>query len=158
MKVFVLICLIVLLVICFMRTIVLQHRDKDGLNRKLEKEYVMHATYRCWHNKGERGYTVSNYLKESNLEKIAIYGLGEIGRDMISELTHNGVEIAYCVDKNGCDDFCGIKCYGTENILPEADLLIVTLPFISNEIKQEISSISKNITYIKSVQEVLYVL
>jgi hypothetical protein len=81
-----------------------------------------------------------NYImKKQNINKVAVYGMGMIGKNLVRVLTKKNVEVAYGIDK-------GDKAYGTlaikkpEDILDDVDIIIVTPESYYDEIYEMLSS------------------
>ena len=58
--------------------------------------------------------------------KIAVYGMGAIGRRLIEQLEADGVRLEYAVDRKGDSYFAPFKVYSPEERLPFADVMIVS--------------------------------
>ncbi len=60
-------------------------------------------------------------------KKIAIYGMGNLGKRLIEDLEISGKKIAYVIDLNAEYLFASFELYKPEDELPMADVLVITL-------------------------------
>lgn len=68
---------------------------------------------------------ISTFLDINNMEKIAIYGYGLIGKYVEEELRLEGINVSFAVDKN--TKIAGtLPVYVPTDQLPEYDVMIVT--------------------------------
>ncbi|MDE6760102.1 MAG: hypothetical protein K2J90_05390 [Lachnospiraceae bacterium] len=113
-------------------------KEKDGKTNKFKSYYTMLNQWLCI--KQQNG-NLSDYFKENNYNKIAIYGLGEMGSRLISELNGTEIEVVYGLDKKVDNIFCDIKAYSLddiENISDKVDVVVVTAIFAYDEIEEEL--------------------
>jgi hypothetical protein len=86
----------------------------------------------------------TEYIQNSNINKIAIYGMGIIGEKYIYELKNRGVSVSFGIDINK-DAYLdkNIMIYNLQDDLEPVDLIIVTANFaydtILNEIRSKVS-------------------
>lgn len=83
------------------------------------------------------GKEIGDYLKEYGYATIAVYGLKEIGRELIFELRKAGIDVKCAIDKdaNTKDSIMVVK--PSEDI-PKVDLVIVTAIYYYDEIKEQL--------------------
>lgn len=82
--------------------------------------------------------SLSNYFIDNNYNKIAIYGMGEIGNRLVAELNNSGIDVVYAIDQSGNAAYSDIIVYTLEDELPFADVIIVTTTFIFRDIKKKL--------------------
>lgn len=75
----------------------------------------------------ENGQSVGDLLKEKGYERIAIYGLGRIGKHVIAELNHSDVQIVYGIDQSAQNLKFDFPLYTIDHILPCVDLILITI-------------------------------
>ena len=91
-----------------------------------------------WLNKAEGA--ISNSLVSRRLNKIGIYGMGELGEHLVKTLQkEKRIEIAFFMDKQMVYDAYGVAFKQIGEKIPDIDAIIVT-PFmyisdITNELK-----------------------
>lgn len=154
--------LLKILLICGMvfGTGVLNYTKKCFRTIQKQRELILRKeknlkTYEKWINKIYDKKSISNYLKENGCSKIAIYGMGHIGRNIYRELKDSGLEVVYGID---CAvSSCGtLKCYHLDEKLPETDMIIVT---VSTEIDIIIEKLKEKVQcQICSLNDILFML
>lgn len=79
--------------------------------------------------------TVAVYLKQHNITKVVIYGMGELGRRLYDELTEAGIQIEAVMDKNlfFLNEVVGV--YKPDENLVSAEYIISTVVLDFNEVK-----------------------
>jgi len=149
--------MLVILLFFFLKTLSEEHRKEERAKEDICSLNKMVQTYDIWLKKNKEGYNVAECLLENGYKKIAVYGLGRIGKSLIEEIEVSNAQLVYVVDKKmGKTRYKNIDCFGIDEELPYADLLIISLPGYSNDIKKDIKRITGNIKFVKSIQEVLY--
>ncbi len=71
------------------------------------------------------GVTFASWFEENHFRKIAVYGLGEVGRLFIKELSESDVEVCYGIDRRRVE-LQGIKVKGVEEEFESVDVVVVT--------------------------------
>lgn len=127
--------------------------------KTMAKQEAMLSVYGQWVKALQDGQRISEYLLKNDFHKIAIYGLGRIGKQLCEELIFSKIDVGYIVDltygrKNKFYD--KIPCYHPDHELPDADLMIVTIP---DEVKEIKSYLRKKVTCpVKSMNDLLFVI
>lgn len=106
-----------------------------------------------WNLINGKGYNVADYLKEINVKKIAIYGMGHFGVRLATEIDKSDIEISYVIDKNETLLPQVIKVKTIEEDLSDVELLVVTVAAEELDIISEIKIRSK--VFIKGISEIL---
>lgn len=131
-------------------------KNKDKI---IEKQEAVLASYEQWVEAFQNGLCVGNYLLAHNYHKVAIYGLGRLGKQLYRELSSSGIEVIYVIDATyGSTSriYQQTPCFHPKDRLPEAELIIVTIP---NEAKEITNQLREKITCpIKAINELLFVL
>lgn len=81
---------------------------------------------------------LSDTLEKKGIYKVAIYGMGILGRHLIRELHGKDIQIVYALDRRNLKQFRGVEVYKLGNNLPEVDAVINTVFAESNEIAANI--------------------
>lgn len=98
------------------------------------------AVFNKWVTAEEKGYRISDWLKKNNFNKIAVYGYGYLGKHLVYELSGDGVEIVYILDKNPDTEHPVIKvCHELDDIL-NVDVIIVTAVNYFEDIQNELGT------------------
>lgn len=87
-----------------------------------------------WLTIKEGNKRVGDFLKNCGYKKIAIYGMGMLGRHLLKDLSSNCFEYLYCIDRNADGFNLSIETFFSEDKLPEVDLIIVTTVHIYDDI------------------------
>lgn len=96
-----------------------------------------------WLRVKERGKSLGAYFESKGYQEIAIYGIGMIGKHLLTELENTDVKVIYGIDKKGKQLRYTFPIYTMEMELPKADLIIVTVvhefEIIYRELKKKYS-------------------
>lgn len=87
-----------------------------------------------WMSLKEEGINLERYLMQKGYQKVAIYGMGFVGRHLMKELEGSQIKIHYIIDNNAYVDCGGIPVYGSDSKLPDVDVIIVTVTYAFSEI------------------------
>lgn len=115
--------------------------ERDKRIDKFKSYYNMLNQWLCIKQENRN---LTEYFKENNYKRIAVYGLGEMGSRLIDELKNSEIEVAYGIDKNIDNVFCDITAYSVddmEDILDKVDAVIVTAIFAYDEIEEQLNDI-----------------
>lgn len=78
-------------------------------------------------NLTESGQSIGTMLCENGYDRIAIYGLGGIGKHIVEELRNTNVQVIYGIDQNAHSLKFSFPVYTIENVLPKVDLILITI-------------------------------
>ncbi len=107
-----------------------------------------------WMSLWELGKTVETYFKDNQIKRIAIYGMGKLGRHLIQELkTSDKVQIVYGIDRMAGKIDGEFPIYDIDNISPPVDAIVVTVTPEFDEIADILRK--KNTCPIISLDEVI---
>lgn len=95
---------------------------QDRTNKLKFYVNIMDAWMFLW----EQKRSVADFLKRYSYDKVAVYGLGVLGKHLIFELLQKNIEIVYTIDRNECLLYPGIPNYPLKEGLPSVDAIIVT--------------------------------
>lgn len=98
--------------------------DASVLGR-LQNQQVMNRVLEGWMANRERDFCISQFLIENGYRRVAIYGLGNLGRHLIYELSKSEIDVVCVIDRNKLSEgFAKIKQPGED--IGEVDCIIVT--------------------------------
>lgn len=81
-----------------------------------------------------QGKMLFSYFEKNDYWRVAVYGLSDLGMYLIDELAGTGVEVIYGIDKRARKLKTELPVFTSEELLPEADAIIVTAVYYFNEI------------------------
>lgn len=92
----------------------------------------------AWMNLREQGKKIENYLVSEDIRRIGIYGVGMMGKHLITELSDSKVEVVYGIDQNAelIKDY--IHIYRPDEVIPDVDAIVITALFEVEKIKKNI--------------------
>jgi phosphoglycerate dehydrogenase-like enzyme len=115
-------------------------------------------TYSSWVSVMAEGKKIDTFLVNNNYRRVAIYGLGGLGRTLYEVLIESKCEIVCVVDNTYSTTHTTyglVPCLKLSNLLPDIDIMIITAP----EAEYEVKNYFKHADFkTKTLQEVLFVL
>lgn len=102
----------------------------------------------------ENKKSIADLLEKKNIHKVIIYGMGMLGRHLISDLVDSNIEVVCAIDRKQINDEYNFPVIQiteeiTENI-PEADIIIITPAYEFSTIKNILGE--KGINNIVSIE------
>ena len=122
---------------------------QDKVSRYESYWRVLHK----WLSLKEEGKELSVYLLCRGHKNIAIYGLGMLGRHLLKELLYAQINIIYGIDQNANNLKFDIPIYSPSEILPEADIVVVTVICDYHSIAAQLKA--KGIKTIACLEEII---
>lgn len=126
---------------------------------EIEKREAALDTYERWLDKLIFGKRMAHFFERNGYRKVAIYGMGRIGKHLLADLKNSSIDVIYVIDQNisrNTNYFEGIPCYSLDSKLPYVDMLIITVPSEAEKIKEDLN---KRVPYqIESINDILFVL
>lgn len=116
------------------------YKDKK-IEEKNEKVLKFKGYYNMliqWLKLKQEGKGLESFFKKNGYKKIAVYGMGEMGNLLCSELIGTDTEILYVVDRNDKQIYTNIRLISNEDDFEPVDAMIVTATFAFDEIRDEI--------------------
>lgn len=88
----------------------------------------------------EENILLKKYLLQRNINSIAIYGMGILGKHLLKELEFSEIEVPYAIDRKAEALHMGVKMYSPEDEFPMVDAIVVTATYaffdIQNQLKK----------------------
>ncbi len=97
-----------------------------------------------WLSKIEQGNHFCDYFKRKGIHSIAIYGLGMIGIHLQRQLLAEGDNLIYIIDQRKKGIHNSVPVYDLDDLLPQVDLIIVTVLSEYETIKKHIEHVTKS--------------
>lgn len=107
-----------------------------------------------WVKAKQQNKCINNYLYNSGIKKIAIYGMSYVGETLVEELKNTNIEILYCIDNNIEGHYLGIPILNLSENFENVDAIVVTAITHFNSIKNCIGD--KVDAKIMSLEEIIY--
>ncbi len=123
-------------------------KTKDNKDRKYSQ------LYDNWLVIKERGDGIEKYFRENHYREIAVYGYGNIGRHVVTQLLDTDITVKYIIDRRRGVTENKIDRYCMTDQLPEVDAIVVTPICEYQEIKTELQQ--KKAGQIVSIEDIVY--
>ena len=104
-----------------------------------EKFKIMYQLMEKWMRIKQSGKKLEMYFESYGYKKIAIYGMGDIGKLLSDELKDSSVSVIYGIDKNK-NIKTSMKIVGPDDELQEVDAVVVTAVAYFDEIDEMLSA------------------
>jgi len=129
---------------CIIGSVAVGKLIQNTVSRKEEKIKKFKTYYNIlnqWLAVRQQGGNLSSYFDKNGYNRIAVYGLGELGKSLIAELRETRIEVVYGVDRNIDNVFSDVDVYQLEDIPDDVDVdvFVVTAVFAIEEIEKELS-------------------
>ena len=104
----------------------------------------------AWVDMLQHKTNLTDYLRDNGYEKIAIYGMRDLGERLYHELKLGGIE-PVCVIDRGDVPYGELPIYKPQDELPELDLIIVTAEYYLEDIRKDLSKHNVEVVGISAV-------
>ena len=126
--------------------------NKD--NGKVDKFKSYYYMLNHWLQLKQKGKCMESYFVEKGYKEIAIYGMGELGKRLYSELENTDIKIKYAVDKMANCEITGLEIFDLDETLDEVDAIIVTATFDFEAIYEKLQ---EKVSFpIVSLEDIIY--
>lgn len=102
----------------------------------------------------EKGCGVENYFHEKGFHEIAIYGYGNIGKHLVTQLSGTDIFVKYIIDVRKGVGEDKITQYHMTDKLPKVDVIVVTPLCEYRQIKGELQK--KTMAEVVSMEDIIY--
>lgn len=102
----------------------------------------------------QKGITLDRYFERNSYKKIAIYGMGILGKRLFDELRETKVEIVCIIDQNAKSIYGETKVITPEEEIPEIDAIVVTACYYFKEVDEKLRPRVK--CPVISLEEIVY--
>lgn len=93
---------------------------------KVQKGLEFYDILVRWLELKQEQRTLAEYFAENGYQAVAIYGMKEIGRLLLSELKREGIDVRYAIDRDADEISADISVVKPSCNLPDADVIVVT--------------------------------
>lgn len=85
------------------------------------------------------GIDIKRFMNDQKLQRIAIYGMGILGKVIFELFKRNGIEVVYCVDLDKNMELIDTDLrHSIDAMTNDIDVVIVTLEMLFEEISEKI--------------------
>lgn len=112
-------------------------RILDSLMSDIKKLNKYLEIYERWVDLKNVDDGICQFIKKNGFKRIAVYGVGHMGRNLCNELKKGGIKPVYLIDRNKAMIYEDYPMYTVQDVLPESDLVVIT-PVIEYEEVAEI--------------------
>ena len=122
--------------------------------KKVEKFKEYYNILNQWLILKQENKTIDTYFIENKYNTIAIYGMGEMGNRLYTDLKDTKIEVKYAIDKNADYTYSDLNVFEINDTLQPVDAVIVTATFAFDKISEELEKYVD--CPIISLEEVIY--
>ena len=115
-------------------------REKNRLEEKALRYEKYWKILDEWLYLKETNTSLERILEKRNIHSVAIYGMGMLGKHLLTEFQSGSVQVRYGIDVRNDKIKAGIQVYSLDDRLPETDAIIVTVPYAFDEIKDKLEA------------------
>lgn len=123
----------------------------DDANKKMNEFYDLLIRWMKVHRKGG---SLASFFIGKGYKTLAIYGMRELGLQLLQELKNTGAEVKYCIDKDADNIHIEIPVYKPEDDLEAVDVIVITAIHYYNDIEPVLRDKLKCDVY--SLDDVIY--
>lgn len=103
--------------------------NESGLNAVIDCERSYSRLLNSWLTLKEENKNLEVYFKRHEYYNIALYGIGILGKHMISELKNSSITIRYGIDRKSDNIHQYFPVYQKEDKLPDVDVIVVCVSY-----------------------------
>ncbi len=116
-----------------------QQKCIDRWKEQAEKNRAMFILMDQWVNIRQRGRNLEEYFLKNEYHRIAVYGMGVLGKRLIRELDNSKIQVAYGIDRNRDMVYTDLEVVTTEDELKKVDAVVVTVVKDFDAIREALS-------------------
>lgn len=114
------------------------NRELNNLQIVLEKLSSYYQVLNMWLEMKQKGWSAVTYLQKQGINRIAIYGMKELGERLYEELKSTEIKVVCIIDKNPSQIKGNFVVISPDENIPEVDAIIVTAYYYYPEIKKQL--------------------
>lgn len=125
-------------------------KDDTG---KLERLTSYYDILDNWLIAKQKGISLTEYFNDYGYSTVAIYGMGELGNRLYSELKDTNIDVAYAIDKNASKTYSELNVINFEPgmKLENVDVMVVTPTFAYDEVREKIGEVTFPVVSLRDV-------
>lgn len=127
--------------------------DKQNVMQKKKFESFYNLTER-WITIYEEGKSLESILVERNIKTIAVYGIGKLGKHVVTQLRGSKVKVVYAIDRAVKGYWQDVEVMPLQGHIPDVDAIIVTAINDMDAIERKLKKYTN--CAVVSLEELLY--
>ncbi len=127
--------------------------DDRNIMQKKKFESFYNLTER-WLTVYEEGKSLESILGERNIKTVAVYGLGKLGKHVVTQLKGSKVKVVYAIDRVVKGYWQDVEVMPLRGNIPNVDAIIITAINDVDAIERNLKKHTKCI--VLSLEEILY--
>lgn len=144
---------VTILGIIFLKKWICNGIDMQNVVKRKKFESLYHLAER-WITICEEGKSLESILEERHIKTIAVYGLGAMGKHVVTQLKGSKVSIAYAIDQTVKGYWQDVEVIPLQGHIRDVDAVIVTAINDMDIIEKSLKKHTKST--ILSLEELLY--
>lgn len=122
-----------------------EKKEIENIELDAEKAWSLYRRYKylfnvmCkWNKFKEKHVSIKQWLQRNGYKTVALYGYGDMGKLLESELKRENVQVLYAIDRNAKEIKADIPILLPNNDFPKVDVIIITACYEGEEIRDKI--------------------
>lgn len=129
-------------------------KEFEEREKLIQKYRQFYRLFLRWIRIEQNGENIPKYLKEKNINKISVYGYGDVGKLLYNELINTNIVVTEILDKRDIRTENNLVIKKPHHGNRDVDAIIVTAISYFDEIKKELSQLGyKNIISLQKLVE-----
>lgn len=108
----------------------------EGLYKKIDSVCKHDNLLESWMHLRDIGIEFSGFFKKYGYKRIAIYGVGKLGKHLFCELSKGDIEVLFGIDQNSKCVTYPVPVYSASQQIEEVDAIVITVIDQYEEIKK----------------------
>lgn len=122
--------------------------------QKVDKYKGYYSLLNQWLSLKQKKKSLERYFLKHHYQKIAVYGMGELGKRFYEECKETGLELCYAIDRNPSGAYKELDIIGMKDCFAPVDVIVVTAIFDYDEIAGALREKTK--IPVVSLEDVVY--
>lgn len=106
------------------------------ITKNAERFVDLYGTLFQWIRIHQKDKTLADYCNNNGFKTVAVYGLSEVGYEVVHELQRNNIDVLYCIDRNADNIFSNVSVFRPDENLQHVDAVIVAVVQFYEEVKE----------------------
>lgn len=115
-----------------------RNKKLEKLTDEVNKFREFYGILNYWLTLKEERKNLEQYFENHGYQKIAIYGMKDLGTHLYKELKDTSINVQYGMDKNADCIYADIDVFEPNEKIPQVDVIVVTAVHYLYEIEKEL--------------------